>query len=318
VQLLRAARVPKEFIEAAKVHRCDVSTKPPTPLKKVAPPKPYVFNHEVGVDVVEVKDAAGTFYDILNIVDYGTTMQQAGIVRVGDNNGVPSSANCLDFFHRGWLRPYGWPKYCAVDRGTHNRGVFAQTLGKNGVRINPAALESPEQIGRVERRNATLKHMLIKVIKETNAIGREQVEMALTESITAINEMSRHGGFALVQWVLAGFPRKPATQGDEDECFDICALQGFQDGPTPVAIQSKYRQEAREAFVKWDCGSRVQRGILKNAVPVPGPYKVGDIVSYCRRERKEESLVSSGALDHVLLDSGQIRTIQTDHPHRAG
>ena len=102
VQLLRAARVPKEFIEAAKVHRCDVcvSTKPPTPLKKVAPPKPYVFNHEVGVDVVEVKDAAGTFYDILNIVDYGTTMQQAGIVRVGDNNGVPSSANCLDFFHR--------------------------------------------------------------------------------------------------------------------------------------------------------------------------------------------------------------------------
>jgi len=41
--------------------------------------------------------------------------------------------------------------------------------------------------------------------------------------------------------------------------------------------------------VKWDCGSRVQRGILKNAVPVPGLYKVGDIVSYCRRARKEES-----------------------------
>ena len=172
VQLLRAARVPKEFIDAAKVHKCDVctATKPPTPLKKVAPPKPFVFNHEVGVDVVEVKDAAGTFYDILNIVDYGTTMQQAGTVRVGENNGVPSSANCLDFFHRGWVRPYGWPRYVAVDRGTHNRGVFAQTLGKNGVRINPAALESPEQIGRVERRNATLKHMLIKVIKETNAL----------------------------------------------------------------------------------------------------------------------------------------------------
>ena len=167
--------------------------------------------------------------------------------------------------------------------------MFAQTLGKNGVRINPAAMESPEQIGRVERRNATLKHMLIKVIKETNAIGREQVDMALTESITAINEMSRHGGFAPVQWVLARFPRKPATLGDEEECFDIGALQGFQDGPTAFAIQSKYRQEAREAFVKWDCGSRAQRGILKNAVPVPGPYKVGDIVSYCRRARKEES-----------------------------
>ena len=129
LQMLRAARVPKEYIDAAKVHKCDVctATKPPAPLKKVSPPKPYTFNHEVGVDVFEIKDAAGTFYDILNIVDYGTTLQQAGIVRVGDNNGVPSSSSCLEYFHKGWVRCYGWPKFVAVDRGTHNRGVFAQT-----------------------------------------------------------------------------------------------------------------------------------------------------------------------------------------------
>ena len=41
--------------------------------------------------------------------------------------------------------------------------------------------------------------------------------------------------------------------------------------------------------MKWDCGLRVQRGILKNAAPVPGPYKVGDIISYCRRARLHES-----------------------------
>ena len=64
LQMLRAARVPKEYIDAAKVHKCDVctATKPPAPLKKVSPPKPYTFNHEVGVDVLEIKDAAGTFY----------------------------------------------------------------------------------------------------------------------------------------------------------------------------------------------------------------------------------------------------------------
>ena len=44
--------------------------------------------------------------------------------------------------------------------------------------------------------------MLTKVIKETNVIGREQLDMALSECITAINEMSRHGGFAPVQWIL--------------------------------------------------------------------------------------------------------------------
>ena len=113
--------------------------------------------------------------------------------------------------------------------------------------------------------------------------------MAATESVTAINEMSRHGGFSPVQRLLARFPRKPATLGDEAERFGIGALQGFRDGPTAFAIQAKYRQQAKQAFVKWDCGSRVQRGILKNAVPVPGPYKVGDIISYCRRARQGES-----------------------------
>ena len=57
--------------------------------------------------------------------------------------------------------------------------------------MNPAASESPEQIGRVERRNQTLKRMLIKVIKETGAIGKREVDMALTECINALNELAR-------------------------------------------------------------------------------------------------------------------------------
>jgi hypothetical protein len=111
VQMLRAAKVPKDFIEAAKAHRCDVcvATKPPARSTKVSRPKPYVFNHEIGIDVLEIKDAAGTFYDILNVVDYGTTFEQAFIVREAETNGVPSSSSCLDAFVKGWVRPFGWP-----------------------------------------------------------------------------------------------------------------------------------------------------------------------------------------------------------------
>ena len=93
-------------------------------------------------------------------------------------------------------------------------------MSKKGVRINPAALESPEQIGRVERRNQTLKQMLIKVIKETNAIGQQEMDMALTECINAINELSRHGGFAPVQ--LMGTGEVPKATGDHDTAI----LQG--------------------------------------------------------------------------------------------
>jgi hypothetical protein len=252
-------------------------------------PRPYEFNHEIGIDVVEVKDITGTVYDILNIGDYGTTFEQAFIVREARTNGTPSSQSCLEAFVNGWVRPFGWPKLVAVDRGLHNRGVFGTTLAKKGIRFRPAGLESPEQIGRVERRNAVLKHLLDKVTKETNVGDRKAMEMALTESIVTINEMSRHGGFAPVQWVLSRFPRQPATLGDEQERADIGAIQAHLDGPTAFALQAEYRLQARKAFVGWDCRKRVQRDILRNASAVTGPYKVGDIVSYCRRPRLGET-----------------------------
>ena len=104
--------------------------------------------------------------------------------------------------------------------------------------------------------------------------------------------MSRHGGFAPVQWVLARYPRSPATLGDEQEAADIGAIQAHVDGPTEFALQAKYRQAARQQFVNWDCGERVQRALLRNAAPIAGPYKVGDIVSYCRRPRPGEGNTS--------------------------
>ena len=259
VQMLRAAKCPKEYIDAAKSHRCNTceQAKPKPPTHKVSMPRPYEFNHEIGIDVVEVKDITGTVYDILNIVDYGTTFEQAFIVREARTNGTPSSQSCLEAFVNGWVRPFGWPKLVAVDRGLHNRGVFGTTLAKKGIRFRPAGLESPEQIGRVERRNAVLKHLLDKVTKETNVGDRKAMEMALTESIVTINEMSRHGGFAPVQWVLSRFPRQPATLGDEQERADIGAIQAHLDGPTAFALQAEYRLQARKAFVGWDCGKRV-------------------------------------------------------------
>ena len=183
VQMLRAAHCPKDYIDAAKSHRCAAceTTKPKPRSNKTSTPKPYVFNHEVGVDVLEIKDAAGTFFDILNVVDYGTTFQQAFIVREATTNGLPSSASCLAAFVKGWVRPFGWPKMLAADRGTHNRGVFSSTLSKKGVLIRLAGLESPEQIGRVERCNATLKHTMMKVIKETNATAHDAMDMILAE-----------------------------------------------------------------------------------------------------------------------------------------
>ncbi len=89
----------------------------------------------------------------------------------------------------------GWPKFTACDRGVHNRGVSSNTVRQEGVRLRPAGLEYPEQIGRVERRGDMLKNTMSKVINETHANGKEAMDMVLTECLNSTNEMSRHGGF---------------------------------------------------------------------------------------------------------------------------
>eukprot|EP00973_Karenia_brevis_P054858 7626478-Karenia_brevis.AAC.1 len=100
--------------------------------------------------------------------------------------------------------------------------------------------------------------------------------------------MSRHGGFAPCQWVLSKSPRTPAAQGDESEAADLGVMQAHVNAPKAFALKAKYCEEARQEFIQWDCGQRVQRGILRKAAPVPGPYVVGDIVSYCRGPRGAE------------------------------
>ena len=290
VQMLRAARAPQDCANAAKTYRCQGcdNTKPRSQTHKVSPPRPYAFNHEVGVDVFEIVDSVGMRFSILNAVCMGTTYHQAWIVRVSETLGSPSPHACLRAFVHGWTRWAGWPGLVRCDRRTHNRGVFSSTLAKNGVMIRLAGLEAPEQIGRVERRGEMPKKMMSKVIKDTHASGKESMDMILNECWNAANELTRHGGFAPGQWVLSRVPRSPATKGDEDECLEVSALQAHADGPTTFGVQSRYRAKAREAFVRWDCGERVRRAALRKAAPVVGSYQVGDTVSYCTEPRAGE------------------------------
>ena len=88
-----------------------------------------------------------------------------------------------------------------------------------------------------------LKRMMSKVIKDTHASGRESMGMILSERLDAVNEMTRHGGFAPAQCVLSRLPRNTATMGDEDECLDVGALQAYADGPTTFGVQSHYQQK---------------------------------------------------------------------------
>ena len=167
VQILRAARAPPEYIQACRHFRC-------ISLPKWALPKDYVFGRNLGIDVLEVKDVADEPYLCLNILDLGTTFQQVVLLRQG--LGSPSSRECLDSFVSLWVGWAGWPQTLSCDRGVHNRGVFARTLAPHGVLIHQAGVESPEQIGRVERHGGLFKAVLKRMITEHAVRGFDDIK----------------------------------------------------------------------------------------------------------------------------------------------
>ena len=138
-----------------------------------------IFNREVGLDVLEVKLADGRRVSILNAVCLGTTFQQCWIVRMG--GGTPTSSVCLREFVKCWTNWAEWPSMFTTDRGVHNRGIFASTSRRNSCYFREAGLESPEQIGRVERRGALFKSLLRRVITEHNVTTEDELNTAIAE-----------------------------------------------------------------------------------------------------------------------------------------
>ena len=68
IHMLRAARAPQDYINAAKPFRCQGydNTKQRPQTHQVSPPRPCALNHEVGIEVFGVLEATvcmGTTYD---------------------------------------------------------------------------------------------------------------------------------------------------------------------------------------------------------------------------------------------------------------
>ena len=169
LNLLRSARVSKQYIDAVKYFRC-VECEENAPRRtghKTSLPNRYEFNYALGIDVLEILDADGAKYQVLNMICLGTCFQLAEVVRAGP--GQPTSARCLEAIKKRWISWAGNPSTVQCDRGLHNRGVLAQYMSAQGIQVYHAPLETPEAIGRVERHGGVLKGMARKVVSQTQA-----------------------------------------------------------------------------------------------------------------------------------------------------
>ena len=120
-------------------------------------------------------------------------------------------------------------------------------------------MEGPEQNGRVERHGGLFKAVLKRMVADHAVQGFDDMKVAVAESVSTKNNLSRNGGLSPSHWAFGTLPRGPGDQFDEQEFADLGPLQGQLEPGTAFARRAELRASARPAFIREDCGRRVAR-----------------------------------------------------------
>lgn len=158
---------------------------------------------------------------------------------------------------------FGAPTEVISDRGLHNRGDFSKGLSSRGVIIRNIGVESPEQLGRVERHGGILKGMMQRIIHKLGLSGELQVKQALSEALSTKSSQSRIKGFTPTQWVFGQLPKEPGMASDDK--LDLGILEAMADK-------------------------------RRKAAPITKEYGVGDLVCFKLNRRDGRQQAESSAL----------------------
>ena len=134
--------------------------------------------------------------------------------------------------------------------------------------VRQAGLESPEQVGIVERHGGILKEMLHHVVVDRQLITYDQIMEGSTACVEVKNSHVRWHGFSPAQWVISRNPRVVAS--GVDEVPDLGAIEGANDGAAEFGMRARLRHEAQKAFVHQDSSRRVRTALLRKSAPMPG------------------------------------------------
>ena len=94
-------------------------------------------------------------------------------------------------------------------------------LGAHGIYPHNIGLESPEQLGRVERHGKIWKTVAKRTISSQRLTGPDDMQTLAYCTNTLMNDGVRKAGFSASQWVLSNFPRSPGSIFNEDEFSDL-------------------------------------------------------------------------------------------------
>ena len=281
-RFMRSAGASQDLVQAVGWLRCSSCAKSQRPrLHRTCriPPHNIQFNDQVLLDCFYLKDVEQHGYWFLSVLDRATMYHQ--IFLIDDNTPSTFLSVLLD----SWVRWAGVPGEATIDMERGFGGEeFSSIAGESGIQVVSIAGQAHWQHGKIERHGAIAKDMLKKVIIEGDIKTREHMYWAAIEVSNAKNALIREHGFSPSQLV---FGRDPRNFGELEENGEPCAFHfSVGDRGSQVAMRMKYRQSARQAFVKAQATQMLNR-TARNRTRAWEEPRIGDRCFFFREVRKK-------------------------------
>ena len=178
---------------------------PPRDVPQVAISKPSAFNVRVSGDTFFTWDAAGKKYAVVHFLDGLTDYHVADCAVHADSSFAAS------VLRDQWYGIFGPPDVLLTDAGTEFSGAIDVLNELFGVMHDTIPEGAKWRLGQAERHGAILKLMIMKMVKEMNIKGKEDMRMAASAACAAKNRLCNHGGVSPLQAVTGRNAVLPAS-----------------------------------------------------------------------------------------------------------
>lgn len=252
------------------VDECEIcfKYKKTTPRPVVGFPLASYYNETVAVDLCELENNVW----LLHIIDEFSRFSAGCIVK------TKQTSEFVEKFITYWIGVHGSPKKLYSDNGGEFNSAEVRDMAENfNIEVKTTAGYSAWSNGLLERHNATLKEIMVKVKAD---IGCDW-NTALGWALNAKNSLHSVHGYSPYQVAFGQNPNLPSVLSNTPPALEGTTMSGV------VGKHISALHATRKAFMESECSERIRRALRKQIRPSGEKYVTGNKVYYKRHDSSE-------------------------------
>ena len=212
-------------------------------------------------------------YTILHLIDAFTRFSAASIVSSKHKEVIVAT------IMKQWVATFGKPKSLFSDNGDEFNNEFFRDIAELlDCKVITTAAFSPWSNGIVERHNAVIESMILKIVHETKC----SVENALVWAVSAKNSLHNNFGYSPNQLVFGRNPNLPSVLTAKPPALRTVTPSEL------IAEHLNALHAARRAFIQSESSNKLKTALQRQTRDVTtNVFNNGDHVYYKRSDHKE-------------------------------